>query len=60
MINWKNLFSLRKRKAVQKKLLKHLSQPDSPLDAEQVKGGAQPDNDSTFAWRRSEAAADPK
>ncbi len=59
MINWRKLFSLRKRKDVQKKVLEHLSLPDSPLDAEQIKGGAQP-GDSTFAWRKSEASTDLK
>lgn len=55
-MKWKDLFSLPKRAKVRKKLLDHLNQPDSAVDASQVTGGLQSPNQSDVGWLRSEAS----
>ncbi|GAB4033913.1 hypothetical protein [Spirosoma jeollabukense] len=60
-MNWKNIFSLPKRKKIRKKIIEHLSQPGSSIDSSQVTGGTdtmpgQPE----VGWLKSETSNTPK
>lgn len=60
-MNWKNIFSLPKRKKIRRKVVDHLSQPDGPIDASQITGGTpnlpgRPD----IGWLKNETSDTPK